>query len=193
MRHRKLSKSLRNKRALGEAISALIIVVASVLLSTIVVLLAMNVTASQVQKEKLFIASSHLWYANSTTSIAAIGITNIGSTDSVITKITVNGLQSDWNGASNYIVYYKVNGSLPGDLQFMGDISHTGNTIITISGQQCTFAPASEGLTIKSGYSIAFYIVIPNYILVQEISMPMDIIITTTQAVYCTEDLVQTT
>jgi hypothetical protein len=98
MKRLRSTRPLRNKRALGEAISALIIVVASVVLSGVVVLLATNVTASQIQKEKLFMASSHVWYIDNTVSIAALGISNIGSTDSVLTKITVNGYQCDWNG-----------------------------------------------------------------------------------------------
>ena len=189
MKHLRSTRSLRNKRALGEAISALIIVVASVVLSGVVVLLATNVTASQVQKEKLFMASSHVWYIDNTESIAALGISNIGSTDSVLTKITVNGYQCDWNGANSYVVYCKINGDFPGDLPYTGQISKTGNTLITIDAQQYTFAAASEGLTVKSGNSIAFYIVVPNTILVEDISMPIDIILTTTQGVYCTEQL----
>jgi len=192
MKHRKLSRFLRNKRGLGEAISALIIVVASVLLSSIVILFAVNVTASQVQKEKLFVASSHIWYVNSTTSIAALGISNVGSTDSVLTKITVNGLQCNWNGTSNYVVCSKINGAFPGDMSFVGDMSSVGDTKIAIAGQQYTFTPASTGLTVKSGDSIAFYMVVPNAILIQDVSMPADIILTTTQAVYCSENNVQT-
>jgi hypothetical protein len=187
------SRSLRNKRALGEAISALIIVVASVVLSAVVVLLATNITASQVQKEKLFIASSHVWYVDNSTSIAALGISNIGSTDTVLTKITVNGYQCDWNGSSSYVVCCKINGDFPGDLPYPGQISKAGNTQVTIDDQQYTFVAASERLTVKSGNSIAFYIVVPNTILVEDISMPVDIILTTTQSVYCTETLVQTT
>jgi hypothetical protein len=193
MKHLRSRRSLRNKRALGEAISALIIVVASVVLSAVVVLLATNITASQVQKEKLFIASSHIWYVDNSTSIAALGISNIGSTDSVLTKITVNGYQCNWNSTNSYVICCKINGDFPGDLTYPGQISKTGNTQVTIDGQRYTFAAATEELTVKSGNSIAFYIVVPNTILVEDISMPVDIILTTTQSVYCTETLVQTT
>jgi hypothetical protein len=191
MRNFRLARLLRNKRALSAVVSNLIILVAAVLLSIVLVLYAMNVTTSQVQKEKIFIASSHIWYVNSTTSIAAIGISDIGPTDSVLTKIIVNGLQCDWNGTNNYVIYCEINGSLPGDLPFARQISNIGTTTITIAGQHYTFTVAREGLTVKSGDSTAFYIVVPNCIMVQDVSMPMDIILTTTQAVYSTETLVQ--
>jgi hypothetical protein len=169
------------------------ILVAAVLLSTVVVLFAMNITNSQVQKEKVLIASSHIWYVNSTVSIAAIGISDIGPTDSVLTKISVNGLQCDWNGTGNYVIYCKFNGSLPGDLPFTKQMKNVGTTNITISGQQYHFTAAREGLTVQSGDSVAFYIVVPDRIMVQDVSMPVDVILTTTQAVYSTDPLVQST
>lgn len=189
----RLTKLFRSKHGLSEAISVLIIVVATVLLSTVVVLLAVNVTTSQVQKEKLYIATSHVWYVNSTTSIASLGVTNVGPTSIVLNKIVVNGVQCQWSGTTNYVVYCDVDGSLPGDLQYTSSISNVQNTTIPISGQPFVFTPASEGLTIKSGYSIAFYMIIPNSIEVYDVSMPVDIVITTTQAAYCAETLVQST
>lgn len=178
---------------MGTPVANLIILVAAVLLSTVVVLFAVNVTTSQVQKEKLYIATSHVWYIDNTQSIAAIGITNTGPTDIVLTKIDVNGLQCQWSGTDNYVTYCVMSGPIPGDLPFVGQISNSANTTITIAGQPYQFTIASEGLTIKSGMSVAFYIVIPNAIMVYNISTPMDMVITTTQGVYCTETIVQGT
>jgi len=191
MRHFSITRLLKSKRGLETPVANLIIVVATVLLATVVVLFAVNVMAGQFQKEKVYVATSHIWYVDNTQSIAALGITNTGATDVVLTKITVNGLQCEWNGATNYIAYCKFNGSLPGDLPFVGQINSNTNTTINVAGQPYDFAPADEGLTIKSGGSIAFYIVLPNCISVNNLSQPVDTIITTTQAVYCTETLVQ--
>lgn len=193
MRHFKAPKLLKNRHGLSTPVTELIIVVAAVALSTIVISYAMNVTASQVQKEKLFIANTQIWYVNNSESVAAIGITNVGPTESVITKININGVQCQWNGTNNYIVYCSINGTIPGDLPFTDQISNVANTTISIAGQPFQFSPASEGLTIKPGSSIAFYVVLPNCINVYNISTPMDIVITTTQSVYCAQTVVQST
>jgi len=193
MNYFSLRRLLRNKRALGTPVANLIIMVAAVLLATAVVAYAMSLTTSQVQKEKVYIATTHLWYVNSTESIAAIGISNIGSTDVVLTQINVNGLLCQWNGTTNYVVYSVIQGPIPGDLPLDVQISNTANTNITIGGQPFTFSAASEGLTIKSGYSVAFYIVVPNLISIYALSTPVQMTIKTAQGVYFTETLVQST
>lgn len=190
--HFSMHRFLKNNKALGAPVGNLIILVAAVILSTTVVLFATNVTSSQVQKEKLHISNSHIWYVNSSTSIAAIAICDTGPTDIVLNKIDVKGLQCQWNGTANYISYYKVNGTMPGDLPLMSDINHSGNTTIVVGGSPCDFQIASEGLTIKAGWSIAFYIVVPDRVMVYDLSTPLRMVITTTQGVYITETLVQT-
>ena len=187
-----LRRLLKNKRGLGAPVGNLIILVAAVILSTTVVLFATNVTGSQVQKEKMYIAASHIWYVNSSTSVAAIAISDTGPTDIVLSKLDVKGLQCEWNGTSNYVVYCKINGTMPGDLPFIMDINREDNTTITIGLQDYDFVGASEGLTIKSGWTIAFYIVVPNRVMVYDLSTPLRMVITTTQGIYCTETIVQT-
>jgi hypothetical protein len=193
MRTFSLRRLLRSRRALGTPVANLIILVAAVLLASVVVVFAVNVTTSQVQKEKVYIATTHIWYVDSAKSIAAVGISNIGPTDIVLTQVNVDGLQCAWNGTSNYVAYCEINGPIPGDLPLVETISNTANTTITISGQHYTFAPASAGLTIKSGWSIAFYIVIPNLISIYDLSTPVQMTISTAQGVYFTETIVQST
>ena len=188
-----MRRLFRNKRGLGTPVSNLIILMAAVILSTIVVLFATNVITSQVQKEKLYITTSHVWYINSTTSIAALGICDTGSTDVVITQLNVKGLQCNWNGTDNYIVYCKINGTMSGDLPFVTNLSNNATTTVDIGNQPYNFTVASEGLTIKSGQSIAFYAVLPNCIGVYDLSTPVTIVISTTQGVYFAQTLVQTT
>lgn len=191
MRNFNLRRLLKSKRGLSAPVSNLIILVAAILLAVVVVIYAVNVTASQVQKEKVYIATTHIWYVNSAESIAAIGISNIGPTDIVLTQINVDGLQCQWNGTTNYVVYCAINGTIPGDLPFVEEISNTANTTITIAGQPYHFTVASEGLTIKSGHSVAFYIVIPDLISIYDLSTPVQMTISTAQAAYFTETVVQ--
>lgn len=188
--HNVIRKFQINKRALSAPVGNLIILVAAVLLSTTVVLFATNVTSSQVQKETLFIPSSHVWYVNSTYSLAAIAVTDTGATSSVIVNLQIKGVQCQWNGTYSYVIYSKINGTLPGDLPY-ADITNSNNTI-NIGGQNFNFTTASAGLTLNSGNSIAFYVALPNCISIYDLATPVNVILTTTQTVYCTQTLVQT-
>lgn len=182
----------RCKRGLGTPVANLIVVTAAVLLSLTVTSFAMNVTTSQVQKENLYVASSHIWYANSSYSMGAIAVTNTGPTDVVLTRIVVKGLQCTWNGTTNFVVYCKTNTTLPGDLPYVGTLTNTANNTILVANEPFVFTVAGEGLTLKSGWTIMFYISIPDRVMVYDLGQPVRIVISTTQAVYCTETNIQT-
>ncbi len=181
-----------SKRALGTPVANLIVVVAAVLLSLTVTSFAMNVTTSQVQKENMFITSSHLWYTNSTYSTCAIAVTNTGPTDIVLTRLVIKGLQCTWNGSTNFVVYCKTNQTLPGDLSYVANLTNTENNTITIANAPYVFAVAGEGLTLKSGWTMMFYIAVPDRVMVYDLGQPVRIVLSTTQAVYCSETNVQT-
>jgi len=187
-------KSLfKSRRGLGTPVANLIVLTAAVLLSITVTAFAMNVTTSQVQKEALYISSSHVWYTNSTYSTAGIAITNTGPTDIVLTKIVIKGLQCAWNGSDNYVIYCKINQTLPGDLQYVANLTNLEDNTITVGDQPFVFTGASEGLTLKSGWTMMFYTTIPDRVMVYDLGQPIRLVISTTQAVYCTETNVQTT
>jgi hypothetical protein len=184
---------LKSKVGLGTPVGNLIILVAVVLLSSTVVLFATNVTASQVQKEKMYIEASHVWYINGTSSSAAMAICNTGPTDIVLTQVNIKGLQCSWNSSTNFIIYSKTNGTIPANLPVLTNLTNTENTTITIGDQSYTFTVAEKGLTIKAGQSIILYAVIPERIMIYDLSTPIRMVVTTTQAAYCTETLAQTT
>jgi hypothetical protein len=188
-----MRKLVGNRIALGTPVANLIVLTAAVLLAVTVVSFATNVTTSQVQKENMYITKTHLWYVNSTYSVGAISITDTGPSDIVLTKIVIKGLQSTWNGTDNYVIYNKSNQTLPGDLPFVENFTNTESTDITIGNRLYTFEVAQEGLTLKSGWTMTFYIALPNTLLVYDLGTAVRITISTMQAVYATETLVQTT
>ncbi len=192
MKNLYIKRFLKQKTALSTPLGNLIMLMAAVILCTTVVFFALNVTTSQVQKEKLYVASSHVWYVDPSTSQSAIALTNTGPTDAVLTKIDIKGLQCQWNGTDNYVVYCKLDGAMPGDLSYVAGLSGTENTTIPIAGEDYEFTPAQEGLTLSAGGSLAFYVVVPDRVMVYDLSEPLRMVITTTQGVYCTETLVQT-
>jgi hypothetical protein len=184
-----LKQFLRNRRGLGAPVGNLIILVAAVILSTSVVLFATNMTASQVTKETLFIPSSHIWYVNGNFSVAAVAITDTGATDIVVAKLEVKGLTCQWSGNESYVVYTRINGTLPGDLPFVGNF--TGNATVTIAGQEYVFSQAGTGLTLKAGETVVFYAAVPNRMMLYDLARPVNIMLSTSQSVYCTEALVE--
>ncbi len=188
-----MKRLLRNRRALGTPVANLIVLTAAVLLTTTVTLFAINVTTSQVQKENLYISKTHLWYVNSTTSVGAVMITNTGPSDLVLNKIVVKGLECSWNGTTNYIIYCKTSQIPQGDLPLVTNFTNSGNTTITIGSEEYTFQVAGDDFTLKSGGTMMFYIALPERLMVYDLGTPVRIVIQTTQAVYCTEALVQTT
>ncbi len=86
MKHLALRRFFNNKRGLGAPVGNLIILAAAVVLSTTVVLFAVNVTTNQVQKESLFVGSTTVGLVQ-----AQISITNTGPTDIRVAQITVRG------------------------------------------------------------------------------------------------------
>ena len=191
MKNATLRRLLNNKKALGAPVGNLILLVAAVALSTTVVLFAVSLMTNQVQKEKVYVASTHVWYVNQATSLAAIAVTDTGPTDVVLTKINIKGVQCQWNGETNYVVYCKINGTMPADLPYVPNIDPATNTTITIADEPYDFTVANEGLTIQSGTSIALYIAIPNSVMLYDLSEPLRIVVTTTQGAYFMETAAQ--
>lgn len=98
-----LQRFLKNTIALGAPVGNLIILVAAVVLSSTVVLFAVNVTSNQVQKENLQITDVNLNTQNCT-----ISISNTGSTSIKVSQITVKG-----DKYSNYTSTPDISGGLP--------------------------------------------------------------------------------
>jgi hypothetical protein len=191
MQHPTLKQILNSKKALSSPVGNLIMLLAAVILSTTVVIFAINVMTVQAEKERVYVAYTHIWYINSQTSIAAIALTDTGPTDVILTKINIKGLDCQWNGADNYVVYCTINGTIPGDLQYPTNLSPTTPTTITLANQPYQFTPATSALTLQHGNTLILYITIPNTIMLYNLSEPLRIVINTTQSVYIAETQVQ--
>lgn len=179
-----------NNRGMSNAISTLMTLTAAVALTGATVLVATNISTNQMSNEKLSAPSAHVWYVNTTSSVGGIILTNSGQTDALIRKISINGANCVWNNQDDsFILFNKIEGSFPGDLQFTA-ISPE-NQMISIGNKPLQFEVASEEISLKAGSSIAFYIATPNNILVYNVGQPVTIVITTTQAIYSTQTNVE--
>ncbi|MFB3889600.1 MAG: hypothetical protein ACE14S_08925 [Candidatus Bathyarchaeia archaeon] len=187
-----MRKLARNIRALGTPVANLIVLMSAVILSVTVTFFAMNVTTSQVQKESLYISRTHLWYVNTTYSTGAVIVTNTGPTDVVLSKIVVKGLECSWNGTDSFIVYNKTSSIPQGDLPFLANLTNSEDFEVALGNGTYTFGAAGDDLTLKAGWTMMCYLALPERLMVYDIGLPVRIVISTAQAVYCTETMVQT-
>lgn len=102
-----MMKLFRNKKALSTVVATLILLVVSVLLAGVGSYFAINVVGTRVQQEKLYLSSVSVWYENSNSSLGSIIVTNTGATDVILSKVTIKGRDSTWNGTSTYVLYTK--------------------------------------------------------------------------------------
>jgi hypothetical protein len=181
-----LQKFLRiffNKRAMSNAVSTLMTLTAAVALTGATVLVATNVSTNQLSNENVIVPTAHVWFINSTSSVGGIILTNSGQTDAIINKITINGANCLWNNQNDsFILYSKTVGPFSGDLPF-DDIALPEQTI-TIGGEPFQFQAADQGVSLKSGSSMALYVATPNNIMVYSMGQPVTVVIKTTQAIY---------
>ena len=77
----------------------------------------------------------------------------------------------------------------------MEETSHSDatfpNQTISVAGQPYQFQVASEGISLRSGSSMALYIATPNNIMVYDMGQPVRVVITTTQSIYSIETNVE--
>ena len=172
----------KNNRGMSTAISTLMTLTAAVILTGSTVLYATNVSTNAMANEKMIMPTTHVWYINSTASVGGIVLTNSGTTDAIINKITINGVNCAWAGNNSFILYNKTAGSFAGDLAF-ADVK-LANMTISIANQPYEFQAASEGISLKSGSSMALYIATPDNIMVYDMGQPITVVVSTTQAIY---------
>lgn len=180
---------LRKNKGLSVVVTTLIILVVSVLLATIVVFYAINVTTTRVQEEALYLSKQHVWY-NTTGSWAqaAIVIVNTGGRDVVLDKVSVRGQECSWTN----IYYWRTdNVTVSSDLQVtQTDISGT-SFAIPIQGATRTFQQAGDDLTLKSGWTMVIYIMNPDSVGLNDVGVPVGITIFTANAQYYKEAIVE--
>jgi hypothetical protein len=187
-----MKKSLKRTVALGTPVAGLILLIVAVMLSTITAYVAINIVNSRVQgREQLFLTKCNLWYKNSSFSIGGLVVVNIGATDIVLNKITVHGEECFWNGTSTYILYNKTTGALSGELPYVETFNRTGTTTISIGEGNYTFQGAGDDFILPSGWTMAFYVVNPGKLQIYNVGREVEVVVSTSQAVWCTESNVK--
>ena len=186
-----MRKLFKNKKALSTVVASLILLVASVLLAGVASYFALNVAASRVQQEKLYLSNVAVWYENSNTSLGSLLVTNTGETDIVLNKVTIKGQESTWNGTESYVLYTKVEGLVSASVEYVSTFNQTGTNVLNLDGTNYNFTVVSENLILQSGWTMLFFIVNPQNLIVYDVGTPLRVTISTGQALYATETIVK--
>jgi len=171
---------LKSKIGLSTVVTTLIILVVSVLLATVVTFYTINITTNRVQQESLYMSKLHAWY-NTTGSWAqaAFVLVNTGGKDVVIDKITVRSQTSTWTE-----VYYWRTSNVTITMDLTVTPSQLTGTSYshTIQNSSRTLDQASDDVTLKSGYTVVFYIDSPDSIGQNDVGTPVEVTVYTANA-----------
>jgi hypothetical protein len=189
----------KNRRALSEVVTTLIILVVSVLLASVVTFFAINVVSTRVQEESLNLLYQHVWFSTiDQKAEVAIMITNTGGRDVVLGKISIRGQQVPW---SDVYVYTHGTGETLNELTHANQSftpaptpPATSNVPIVNLPMTGTFAATAAGspLVLKSGDTIVIYMVSeatssPGSVSVNDVGLTIAISVFTAQATYYKE------
>lgn len=176
---------LKNKKALSTVVTTLIILVVSVLLATVVVMYAINVTSTRVQEESLFLSKQHVWH-NTTSgwAQAALVIINTGGKDVVLDKIAVRGQECSWIN----VYYWRTDSVTVTEDLSVTPVEISGATFdIVVQNQSRTFVRADTDLTLKSGWTMVVYVMRPDSIGMNDVGLTVGITLFTSNAQYYKE------
>jgi hypothetical protein len=188
----------KNRRALSEVVTVLIILVVSILLASVVTFFAINVVSTRVQEESLNLVYQHVWYSTTDQKAeAAIMITNTGGRDVVLGKIAIRGQQVPWtdvyvytpatNETLNELNYATQNATAP----TAPATSNPPAAVLPMTGNFSATAAGSP-LVLKSAATIIVYMVSeatssPGSVKVNDVGLTIAISVFSAQATYYKE------
>ena len=172
---------MRNKKALSEVVSTLILLVVTILLAGVVTYYATNVTTVRTETEEVRISKAHIW-VNSTGAVGAFKVQNLGGKDILFDKISIRGVEESWSD----VYYFRVPSgtSIEADLN-RTDYSNLDLTFCTIDGE--TYNQSTADLPLISGGEIFVYVKGPDNVQMDDIGTTVSISISTANAQYITE------
>jgi flagellin-like protein len=172
---------MRNKKALSEVVSTLILLVVTILLAGVVTYYATNVTTVRTETEEVRISKAHIW-VNSTGAVGAFKVQNLGGKDILFDKIHIRGVEEPWAD----VYYFRVPSgtSIEGDLNRTSSAGLTGASL-TIDGN--LYNQSTADIPLISGGEIFVYIAGPDNVQMDDIGTTVSISIFTANAQYITE------
>ena len=171
---------MRNRKALGEVVSTLILLVVAVLLAAVATYYATNITMTRTENEQIALSKPHIW-VNSTGAVGAFKLQNLGGKDILIDKIAVRGVEEAWAD----VFYFRVpsGSSVDEDLNVTSYANLVGGP--TIDGR--VYTAASADLPLSSGAELLVYIAGPDNVQLDDIGTAISMSVYTNNANFITE------
>ena len=171
---------MKDRKALSEVVSTLILLVVAVLLASVATYYATNITMTRTETEEIQLSKEHIW-VNSTGAIAAFKVSNLGGRDVLLDKISVRGVTEEWTD----VVIYRI----PTGDSHSGDLTVCAYANITDPMTHLTYAfsAVSDDIPLASGGEVLVYIKDPDNVQVDDIGTTVSISIHSNNAQYITE------
>jgi len=171
---------LRNRRALSQPVTTMILLVIPVMLTSGVVMYAYQIIGNQVEMELLTISNQYIWVYDDGSSFAAIQIDNIGGKDVLIDKILVRGVEVPWST----VYYYRTTLIVTDVLNCPNSSGNDWSRFEYTPGNMSEFTQATGDLSLPSGYTFIIYIEQPDNIRLGDIGASVSISVITKNARY---------
>ena len=171
---------MKERKALSEVVSTLILLVVAVLLASVATYYATNITMTRTETEEIQFSKEHIW-VNSTGALAAFKVSNLGGRDVLLDKISVRGVTEEWTD----VVIYRI----PTGDSHSGDLTVCNYTLFAdaMTHLTYTFSAVSDDIPLASGGELLVYIKDPDNIQSDDIGTTVSISIHSNNAQYITE------
>lgn len=176
---------MRDRKALSQVVSTLILLVVTILLAAVVTYYATNVTTVRTQNEEIQLSFDHIW-VNSTGPIGAFKLKNLGGKHVLIDKISVRGVEQAWSD----VYFYRV----PSGSSVTTDLAVCDYSLLTGATADIgtyNLTQASADIPLQSGNELVVYIKDPDNVQVDDIGTAISMTVHTNNAQYITECIVQ--
>ena len=183
-----MKRLVKNRKALSNVVSTLIILVVSVLLAGVVTMYAVNITSTRTQQEQLKLTKQEVWVYGNGTAFAAVAVDNVGGRDVVIDKVQVRGVEASWSS----VYYLRLSSAISTSLNCPNSSGHSWTNFQYTSGTVASFSTDSNDKPLASGNTMIIYITSPDSISVNDIGTTIGITIFTENAQYYVECNVRT-
>ena len=173
----KLPDKIRDRRALSQVVTTLILLVVSVLMASgTVTYYSIAVTSSSLRQEQLNIGEARIW-VNASGAQAAVLIENVGGRDALIDQIEVRYSETPWGS-----VYHAP--AVEGEITPAQGSNITGPFNHTIGNAALSFERASGSIVLRISEGIIIYIDQPDAIGMSDIGDLITVIVHTSANQY---------
>ena len=172
-----------DRRGLSEVVSTLILLVVAVLLAAVVTYYATNITMVRTETEAVQVSKPHIW-VNSTGSVAAMKLQNLGGKDILVDKIVIRGVDCDWVDVKYYLVPIGVD--VTGDF----NLTYSGTEFrVDIGGVPAVldWDTGTDDIPMRSGGTMLFFISDPANVTLDDIGTSISLTIFTSNAQWIIE------